>query len=212
MKFLFSFFRLDRRGEIVSDVRLVGVSRLMENPEEIEEFLCRYWPHLFDRSAESHSIRLTKISTRNWLISKFNAPETFILKSSANGQTNLLFELEYLNDLNEYFAGEFRVPVPLRTVEGLAHVSGKYWLYQFIPGHVFSDNETSNHLFDEQQLVSLAKLLAKYHQFLITHSPSFANQKRTTTREHLLHELKQAAVISPRPPSLPVRLMGCPRA
>lgn len=168
----------------------------MENPEDIEDFLLRHWPNLFGQTNENvkHSIRLTKISQRNWLINKSNGNETFILKNSSNGETNLDFELNYLIDLNEYFHGEYRVPIPIRTYEGLNHVNSKYWLYEFICGHVYSDNETSNHLFDEKQLISLAKILSKYHQFLITHSPSFANQKRTTTREHLIQELKQAVV------------------
>lgn len=166
----------------------------MENPEDIEDFLLRHWPNLFGQTNENlkNSLRLTKISQRNWLINKSNGNETFILKNSSNGETNLDFELNYLMDLNEYFHGEYRVPIPIRTYEGLNHVNSKYWLYEFICGHVYSDNETSNHLFDEKQLISLAKILSKYHQFLITHSPSFANQKRTTTREHLIQELKQA--------------------
>jgi len=70
--------------------------------------------------------------------------------------------------------------------------NGRYWLYEFIEGRVFADNDTS-HLFDDKQLSSLAQCIAKYHQFLITHSPSLATNKRSTTREHLLDELKQAA-------------------
>ena len=72
---------------------------------------------------------------------------------------------------------------------------GKYWLYEYIQGNVYHDNDTS-HLFDEAKLISLAKIISKYHQFLIRNSQTYSTNKKTTTttREHLIQELKQVAV------------------
>ncbi|CAF3472289.1 unnamed protein product, partial [Rotaria socialis] len=129
---------------------------------------------------------------RNWLISS-NGGLSYILKSASTLSINSLdFELQYLIDLNRFLSNEYRVPIPISTVTGQYHANGKYWLYEFIDGKVYADNDTS-HLFDEKELISLAKCISKYHQFLMTHSPSLASNKRSTTREHLLDELKQAA-------------------
>ena len=106
-------------------------------------------------------------------------------------------------------SSEYRVPLPVSTYTGQRHANGRYWLYEFIDGKVYADNDTS-HLFDEKELISLAKCISKYHQFLMTHSPSLATNQRSTTREHLIDELKQAAVrhqhrsTEHRCPSLPL--------
>ena len=166
----------------------------MENPDDFEEILSCHWPHLFTSIDPSSPLTLSKISARNWLItSSSSPPSSFILKSSSSSTNSLDFELQYLLDLNRFFSDEYRVPVPLLTYSGHNHANGKYWLYEYLPGHVYADNDTT-HLFEEKQLISLAKSIAKYHQFLMTHSPSLATNKRSTTREHLLEELKQAAV------------------
>lgn len=169
----------------------------MENPEELEQIILNNWPHLFNTVDPSTPITLTKISSRNWLISSSsssNLSSSFILKSSSSSSISSLdFELQYLIDLNRFFSNDYRVPIPILTCHGSYHSNGKYWLYEYIDGQVYSDNDTT-HLFDEKQLVSLARCISKYHQFLLTHSPSLASNKRTTTREHLLEELKQAAV------------------
>ena len=169
----------------------------MENPEDLEHIISLHWPHLFASIDPNTPITLTKISSRNWLISSpllSSSSATFILKSSSSSSINSLdFELQYLIDLNRFFSNEYRVPIPLVTSTGQYHANGKYWLYEFIDGQVYPDNDTT-HLFDEKELISLAKCISKYHQFLLTHSPSLATNKRTTTREHLLEELKQAAV------------------
>ncbi|CAF1544240.1 unnamed protein product, partial [Adineta steineri] len=100
-------------------------------------------------------------------------------------------ELKYLIDLNKYLSNEYRVPIPILTINGEKHVNEKYWLYEYIDGKVYSDNDVT-HLFDEKELISLAKLISKYHQFLITHSQTLSTNKKTTTREHLINELKQS--------------------
>ena len=165
----------------------------MENCEDFEEILSCHWPHLFATIDPSSPITLSKLSSRNWLISSSNG-FSYVLKSvSTSSINNLDFELQYLIDLNRFFSSEYRVPIPISTINGQSHANGRYWLYEYIEGKVYADNDTT-HLFEEQQLISLAKAIAKYHQFLMTHSPSLATNKRSTTREHLLEELKQAAV------------------
>jgi len=166
----------------------------MENPEDLEHILSCYWPHLFNSIDPTTPITLSKISTRNWLISSVGG-SSFILKSasSSSSENSLDFELQYLIDLNRFLSNEYRVPIPILTVREEYHVNGRYWLYEYIEGKVYADNDTT-HLFEEKELISLAKCIAKYHQFLMTHSPSLATNKRSTTREHLLDELKQAAV------------------
>ena len=166
----------------------------MENLEDFEEILSCHWPHLFATVESTTPITLSKLSTRNWLIT---APSniSYVLKSvSTSSINNLDFELQYLIDLNRFFSNQYRVPIPIPTINGQNHANGRYWLYEHIDGKVYADNDTT-HLFDEKELISLAKSIAKYHQFLMTHSPSLATNKRSTTREHLLDELKQAAVI-----------------
>jgi hypothetical protein len=165
----------------------------MENSEDLENVLSQHWPHLFASVDPTSPITLTKISTRNWLISSVGG-SSFILKSSLSSSSNSLdFELQYLIDLNQFLLNEYRVPIPMTTVRGELNANGRYWLYEYIDGKVYADNDTT-HLFDEKELISLAKCISKYHQFLMTHSPSLATNKRSTTREHLLDELKQAAV------------------
>ena len=165
----------------------------MENSEDLENVLSIHWPHLFTSVDPTTPITLTKISTRNWLITSIGG-SSFILKSALSSSSNSLdFELQYLIDLNRFMLNEYRVPIPIETTRGEYHANGRYWLYQYIDGKVYADNDTS-HLFDEKELISLAKCISKYHQFLMTHSPSLATNKRSTTREHLLDELKQAAV------------------
>jgi hypothetical protein len=165
----------------------------MENPEDLEHILSCHWPHLFASVDPTSPITLSKLSTRNWLISSSNGL-SYVLKSASSSSINSLdFELEYLIDLNRFFSNEYRVPVPISTITGQCHANGRYWLYEYIDGKVYADNDTT-HLFDEKELISLAKCISKYHQFLMTHSPSLATNKRSTTREHLLDELKQAAV------------------
>ncbi|CAF4854353.1 unnamed protein product [Rotaria sp. Silwood1] len=166
----------------------------MENPEDLEHILSCHWPHLFASIDPTTPITLSKLSTRNWLISSTsNGGLSYVLKSASTLSTNSLdFELQYLIDLNRFLSNEYNVPVPISTVTGQYHANGRYWLYEYINGNVYADNDTS-HLFDEKELISLAKLISKYHQFLMTHSPSLATNKRSTTREHLLDELKQAA-------------------
>jgi len=164
----------------------------MENPEDFEHILSCHWPHLFANVDPTSPITLSKLSTRNWLISSSNGL-SYVLKSASSSSINTLdFELQYLIDLNRFFANEYRVPIPISTVNGQSHANGRYWLYEYIDGKVYADNDTT-HLFDERELISLAKCISKYHQFLMTHSPSLATNKRSTTREHLLDELKQAA-------------------
>ena len=167
----------------------------MENPEDIEEILSVHWPHIFASVDSSSPITLTKLSIRNWLISSPTG-QSYILKSTSTSSSinSIDFELQYLIDLNQFFANEYRVPIPIATINQLNHATGRFWLYEYIDGKVYADNDTT-HLFDERELISLAKCTSKYHQFLMTHSPSLATNKRSTTREHLLEELKQAAVI-----------------
>ena len=165
----------------------------MENPENLEHVLSCHWPHLFASVDPTTPITLSKLSTRNWLISS-SIGSSYVLKSASSLPTNSLdFELQYLTDLNSFLSNEYRVPVPILTVTGQSHANGRYWLYEYIDGQVYADNDTS-HSFDEKELISLAKCISKYHQFLMTHSPSLATNQRSTTREHLLEELKQAAV------------------
>jgi hypothetical protein len=160
---------------------------------DLEHILSCHWPHLFASVDPTTPITLSKVSTRNWLISS-SGGSSYILKSASSSSINSLdFELQYLIDLNRFLANEYRVPVPIPTVTGQSHANGRYWLYEYIDGKVYADNDTT-HLFDEKELISLAKCTSKYHQFLMTHSPSLATNKRSTTREHLLEELKQAAV------------------
>ncbi|CAF3444511.1 unnamed protein product, partial [Rotaria sp. Silwood2] len=164
----------------------------MENPEDLEHILSCHWPHLFASIDPTTPITLSKLSTRNWLISSTSGL-SYVLKSASSLSINSLdFELQYLIDLNRFLSNEYRVPQPISTVTGQYHANGRYWLYEYIDGKVYADNDTS-HLFDEKELISLAKCISKYHQFLMTHSPSLATNKRSTTREHLIDELKQAA-------------------
>jgi hypothetical protein len=165
----------------------------MENPEDLELILSCHWPHLFVSVDPTTPITLSKVSTRNWLISSTGGL-SYILKNASSSSTNSLdFELQYLMDLNRFFSNEYRVPIPTSTVNGQSHTDGRYWLYEYINGKVYADNDAS-HLFDEKELIYSAKCISKYHQFLMTHSPSLATNKRSTTREHLLEELKSADV------------------
>ena len=167
----------------------------MESGEDLFELVSIHWSHLFSSVDRLTSISLTKVSSRNWLISCLGGL-SYILKS-VSIDNNLDFELKYLIDLNEYFCNEYRVPIPILTVEGLKHVNGKYWLYEYIDGKVYSDNDTT-HLFDEKHLISLAKLISRYHQYLIKHSIHLSTNKKNSTREHLINELKQSLVIIPK--------------
>jgi hypothetical protein len=143
----------------------------MKNVEEIENLLSLHWPHIFSSIDPSTFIALTKLSRHNWLI-KCSEQLSYVLKSSQTN--NLDFELKYLFDLNRYFNNEYRVPLPILTIKNERHVNEKYWLYEYIHGKVYSDCE---HLFDEKQLILLAKLISKYHQFLITNSSSLSTIK-----------------------------------
>ncbi|CAF1453652.1 unnamed protein product [Adineta ricciae] len=160
----------------------------MENVEDIENLLSLHWPHIFSSIDPSTPITLTKLSRYNWLI-KCSEHLSYVLKSSQTN--NLDLELKYLTDLNRYFNNEYRVPLPLLTIKNERHVNGKYWLYEYIHGKVYNDCDCA-HLFDEKQLILLAKLISKYHQFLITNSSTLSTNKKSTTREHLLKEFKQS--------------------
>jgi hypothetical protein len=163
----------------------------MEIVENIEEILCLNWSHLF--STVNH-LTITKLSCRNCLISCLNG-KSYILKlsSSSSSLNDLDFELKYLIDLNEYLSNEYNVPIPILTRKGERHVHGKYWLYEYIEGKVYNDGDIT-HLFDEKELISLAKLISRYHQYLITNSTNLSTNKKSTTREHLINEIKQSAV------------------
>ncbi|CAF1633481.1 unnamed protein product, partial [Adineta ricciae] len=142
----------------------------MENVEDIENLLSLHWPHIFSSIDPSTPITLTKLSRYNWLI-KCSEQLSYVLKSSQTN--NLDLELKYLTDLNRYFNNEYRVPLPIITIKNERHVNGKYWLYEYIHGKVYNDCDCA-HLFDEKQLILLAKLISKYHQFLITNSSTLS--------------------------------------
>jgi len=163
----------------------------MEIVENIEEILCLNWCHIF--STVDH-LTLTKLSSRNCLISCVDG-KCYILKKgcSSSSLNDLDFELKYLIDLNRYLSNEYRVPIPILTRGGERHVNGKYWLYEYIEGKVYNDGDLT-HLFDEKELISLAKLISRYHQYLITNSTNLSTNKKSTTREHLINEIKQSAV------------------
>ncbi|UJR35438.1 hypothetical protein I4U23_028195 [Adineta vaga] len=163
----------------------------MENVEDIENLLSLHWPHIFSSIDPSTSITLTKLSRHNWLI-KCSDQLSYVLKSSQTN--NLDLELKYLVNLNQYCNEEYRVPLPILTIKNERHVNGKYWLYEYIQGKVYNDCDSCEHLFDEKQLSLLAKLMSKYHQFLITNSSTLSTNKKSTTREHLLKEFKQFIV------------------
>lgn len=160
----------------------------MENGDDFEIILSNNWPHIF---SNVDRITLTKYSTRNWLITCLG-DKSYILKNSST-ETNLDFELKYLIDLNRFFSNEYKIPIPILTITNEKHVNNKYWLYEYIDGKVYSDNDIT-HLFNESELIQLAKLISKYHQYLITHSQTLSTNKKSTTREHLINELKQSAV------------------
>ncbi|CAF4134942.1 unnamed protein product, partial [Adineta steineri] len=101
----------------------------MENVEEIENLLSIHWPHVFSLIDPSTSITLTKLSRHNWLI-KCSDRLSYVLKSSETN--NLDLELKYLIDLNKYLSNEYRVPIPILTINGEKHVNEKYWLYEYI--------------------------------------------------------------------------------
>ncbi len=83
-------------------------------------------------------ITLSKLSTRNWLISS-SSGLSYILKSASSLSINSLdFELQYLIDLNRFLSNEYRVPVPISTVTGQSHANGRYWLYEYIDGKVYA--------------------------------------------------------------------------
>ncbi|CAF3826144.1 unnamed protein product, partial [Adineta steineri] len=108
----------------------------MENIEDFENIISLNWPHLFSTIDPNTSITITKLSTRNWLISSVDGL-SYILKSASSSSTlnnglNLDFELKYLIDLNKYLSNEYRVPIPILTINGEKHVNEKYWLYEYI--------------------------------------------------------------------------------
>jgi hypothetical protein len=84
-------------------------------------------------------------------------------------------------------SNEYRVPIPIEQSD----VDGRHCFYEYIDGKVSADNDTW-HLFDEKELISLAKCIWKYDRFWMTYSPSLRTNQRSATREHLLEELKQA--------------------
>lgn len=163
---------------------------MMENVEEIETLLSRNWPHVFSSFDANTSITLTKVSSHNWLI-KCSSDLSYVLKCCE--RSDLDFELKYLSDLNEYLHGEYRVPLPICTLKGDRHVDGRYWLYEYLLGHVYEDS-TCEHFFEENQLVLLAHLICRYHQFLITNSATLSTTKKSRTRQHLLDEFQQSVV------------------
>ena len=74
----------------------------MENPGDLEHILSYHWPHLFASVDPTTPITLSKVSTRNWLISSTGGL-SYILKNASSSSTNSLdFELEYLIDLNRF--------------------------------------------------------------------------------------------------------------
>jgi hypothetical protein len=103
---------------------------------DLEHILSCHWPHLFASVDPTTPITLSKVSTRNWLISS-SGGLSYILKSASSSSINSLdFELQYLIDLNRFLANEYRVPVPIPTVTGQYHANGRYWLYEYIDGKV----------------------------------------------------------------------------